>query len=146
MRSEQESNAINRVLKARGMPALDQPGVIAALARQVDDHTHFMELLRACEPSLRREMYEAMRPHLQFVAHPLEDYIIASKAYAEAAELPVMDEQGFLHPHMTGTIVTVEVPAVELCGALRQVRQRGNFPRREQSGRHLHHAGIRLGL
>lgn len=113
MRTDQESNAINRVLKARGMPTLDQPGVIAALAYQVEDHQHFTELLRACDPQLRREMYEAMRPNLRFIAKPLEDYIIAAKEHAEAAELPVMDTQGFLHAYSHVT-VRAEVPEVQL--------------------------------
>lgn len=109
---QQESNVINRVLKARGMPTLDQPGVIAALAYQVEDHLHFTELLRACEPTLRRDMYEAMRPYLRFPANPLEDYIIAAKEHAAAAELPVMDEKGFLHAYSGVTVI--EVPEVEL--------------------------------
>jgi hypothetical protein len=114
VRSEQESSVINRVLKARGMPTLDRPGVVAALACQVQDHAHFMELLRACEPMLRREMYEAMRPHLRFPALPLEDYILGAKAHAEAAELPVMDEEGFLHPYSPGVVETEKVPPVAL--------------------------------
>ena len=73
-----------------------------------------MELLRACEPMLRREMYEAMRPHLRFPALPLEDYILGAKAHAEAAELPVMDEEGFLHPYSPGVVETEEVPPVAL--------------------------------
>lgn len=114
MRTQQESNAINRVLKARGLPSLDEAGVVEALARQVQDHTHFMELLRACEPVLRRDMYEAMKPHLKFSARPLDSYLAAAQEYAAAAELPVMDEKGFLHPYNTPSIATVEVPMVEL--------------------------------
>jgi hypothetical protein len=114
-----ESNAINRVLKARGLPSLEEAGVVEALAFQVENDQHFMELLRACEPRLRREMYEAMSPHLRFIAKPLDYYLAQSQAYAAAAELPVMDEKGFLHPYMTPSITTVEVPAIELwakCG------------------------------
>lgn len=115
MRAQQESNAINRVLKARGLPSLDEPGVVEALAWLVEDHTHLTELLRACEPTLRRQMYEAMRPHLRFPVKPLEDYIIASKAHAEAAELPLMDEDGVLHPYRAGVVETGEhVASVEL--------------------------------
>lgn len=109
-----ESNAINRVLKARGLPSLEEPGVLAALASLVEDHLHFMELLRACEPALRREMYEAMRPHLKFPVRPLDHYESAAQAHAAAAELPVMDEHGFLHPYTTPSVVTIEVPATEL--------------------------------
>lgn len=109
MRSQNESNAINRVLKARGLPQLDESGATQALARLVEDHKHFEELLRACEPTLRREMYEAMRPHLRFPAAPLDFYVSAAGEHAAAAELPVMDELGNLHPYMTPSITTVEV-------------------------------------
>jgi len=107
MRSPQESNAINRVLTSRGLPNLEEPGVIAQLAYIVEDHQHFLELLRACEPQLRREMYEAMRPHLRFPAHPLEDYIIAAKEFAAAAELPLIDADGTLQPYTMPNILLV---------------------------------------
>jgi len=99
MRSPQESHAINRVLTSRGLPNLEEPGTIAQLAYIVEDHQHFLELLRACDPQLRREMYEAMKPHLRFPAHPLEDYMIAAKEYAASAELPVMEEDGTLRAY-----------------------------------------------
>jgi hypothetical protein len=115
-----DENAINRVLKARGLGSLDEPGTVAHLAYLVEDHTHFMELLRACDPELRRQMYDDMRPHLRFAAKPLEDYVIAAKEHAEAAQLATLDDQGFLQPFRIGVI---ELPAVELwvvcsrCGA-----------------------------
>jgi hypothetical protein len=59
-------------------------------------------------------MYEAMSPHLRFPAKPLEDYIIAAKGYAEAAQLPVMDEHGFLHQYYPGTVVTEEPVNIDL--------------------------------
>jgi hypothetical protein len=116
MRSHPEANAINRVLKARGLGTLDESGTVAQLTYMVEDHQHFMTLLRACEPGLRREMYEAMSPHLRFRAKPLEDYIIAAKEHAAAAELPVLDEDGMLHSYMMPNIgvVELEVPEIEL--------------------------------
>ncbi len=119
MRSPGEENAINRVLKARGLPTLEAPGVIEALAFLVEDHTHFMELLRACDPHLRRDMYESMKPHLRFPANPLDYYVGRAKEHAAAAELPVMDAQGILHPYMIPSVSTVEVPPAQLwakCG------------------------------
>lgn len=114
-RLNQGSSAIDRVLKAWGLPPLGSVGVIPALARMVQDHYHFGELLRACEPALRREMYEAMRPHLLFPAHPLEDYIIAAKQHAEAAQLPVMDERGDLRPYSPGVIGPGKVTLAVQC-------------------------------
>jgi len=95
----QDSNAINRVLKARGLPTLDHPDVVTHLASLVVDHDHFMELLRACEPELRRDMYEAMSPHLYFTPKPLEDYVILAKEQAAAKQLPTLDAEGNLHPY-----------------------------------------------
>lgn len=76
----------------------------------VQDHLHFTELLRACEPNLRREMYEAMRPHLRFPALPLDWYDMEAKARAEAAQLPLMDGSG-LKPYMIPNII---VPDAEI--------------------------------
>jgi len=108
-----EHNAINWVLRARGLGTLEEPGTVAQLAYMVEDHLHFMELLRACEPSLRRDMYEAMRPHLRFPAHPLDRYIAAAGESAEAAELPTLDAAGGLRPYMAHSIpeeVSMPVP------------------------------------
>lgn len=85
-----ESHAINRVLRAHRLPALGSPSVVVALARIVEDHEHFMELLRACDPQLRRDMYESMAPYLNFKALPLESYIIRAKELAE--RLPVVGD------------------------------------------------------
>jgi hypothetical protein len=109
-----EANAINRVLKARGLPGLEESGAVAALAFLVEDHKHFMELLRACEPSLRRDMYEAMSPHLRFVAFPLETYVIAAKEHAEAAQLPVTDKYGFLQPYSMPEVRMAPIKVTEL--------------------------------
>lgn len=81
-------HAINRVLRSHLLPPLESPGVVVALAGIVEDHQHFMELLRACEPNLRRDMYESMSPYLKFKALPLETYIIMAKERAEG--LPVL--------------------------------------------------------
>ena len=123
MRTQQETNAINRVLKAWKMGSLDAPGAVPAMARCVQDHQHFSELLKACEPMLRRQMYEAMAPNLRFPAKPLEDYIIMAKQHAETMQLPTLDELGNLHGYMEPRIgaearaevkLEVEVPRFEL--------------------------------
>jgi hypothetical protein len=115
-RSQQETKALNRVLKAWGMGTLDEPGTLAQMAYKVDGHDHFRDLLRICEPDERRNMYEAMSPYLRFKAKPLESYVIAAKESAAAAELPVLDEDGMLHSYMPPYVQTVaiELPHVEL--------------------------------
>ena len=106
MRDLQETNAINRVLKAWGLGSLDSPGSVQALARAVQDHGHFGELLRACDPRLRREMYDAMSPHLRFPARTLESYIIDAKQHAESMQFPTMTEDGNLKPYTMPTVGT----------------------------------------
>jgi len=113
MRSADETNAINRVLKARGLPSLDHPEVLAYFGSLVQDHTHFTELLRACEPGLRRDMYEAMRPHLRFAAWPLDQYVATAKEEAQAKELPTIDQNGDLHPYSM-PVIEVELEPFEL--------------------------------
>jgi len=100
-------NAINRVLRAHGLPELGTAGVVIALASLVENHQHLTELLRACEPWLRREMYEGLRPYLRFPARPLDWYISAAQEFAEAAELPTMNAAGGLDPY-TRPVVTTE--------------------------------------
>lgn len=123
-RTETESNAINRVLKAWGLPSLDQPDVIPHMARLVQDHTHFCELLRACDPPLRREMYEAMRPYLKFPAKPLEEYIIAAKEHAEAAQLPTIEKDGTLKGF---SVAEIDVPEFELWVQCSRCEREGFF-------------------
>jgi hypothetical protein len=114
-RPEQESNTINRVLKARGLPSLDQPEVLPRLGYLVENHGHFTELLKACEPALRREMYEAISPHLRFRAKSLEEYISAGKQHAEAAQLPTIEPDGTLKEFAVPVIEDlIEDPTVTL--------------------------------
>lgn len=122
------------------MGPIDEPGTLAQLAFLVEDHYHFTELLRACEPTLRREMYEAMRPHLRFQAMPLDLYDIAAKEHAAAAQLPVMDTNGNLQPY---TIPAVEVPEVELYASCRKCGKEGLFygDRKADAIQNMRHAG-----
>lgn len=104
MRKLQETNAVNRVLKAWGLGSLDDSHAVPALARMVQDHDHFGEILRACEPPLRQEMYDAMSPNLRFKARSLDWYMIGAKQHAESMEYPTLDADGNLHPYMPPSI------------------------------------------
>ena len=112
MRTRRETNAINRVLRAWGLGTLDDSGVVEGIAKLVQSHDHFRDLLKICDPQLRREMYEAMRSHLTFPAKALEDYVIAAKQDAESHQLLVLDEDGMLQPYTVPMVV--EVPEYEL--------------------------------
>lgn len=100
MRSLEETNSINRVLKAWGLGSLDEPGAIQALAYMVQDHEHFSELLRACDPELRRHMYEAMSPNLRFPPNTLDWYLMRAKQHAETMQFPTLQPDGNLKPYM----------------------------------------------
>jgi hypothetical protein len=120
VRSQQETNSINRVMKAWGIGSIEEPGSIGALARMVQDHDHFSELLRACEPQLRKDMYDAMSPNLNFPAHSLDWYIIHAKQHAESQQYPTMEADGTLkayNPPAAGVkpaIAAIEIPQEEL--------------------------------
>jgi hypothetical protein len=104
-------------MKAWGIGSLDEPGSIGALARMVQDHDHFCEILRACDPPLRRDMYDAMSPNLNFPPHSLEWYIMHAKQHAESMQYPTMEEDGTLkayNPPAAGVKPPVEVPLEEL--------------------------------
>ena len=117
MNRVQETNSINRVMQAWGLGSLDEPGSIAALARMVQDHEHFGELLRACEPALRKDMYDAMSPNLRFPAHGLDWYIIQAKQHAESMQYPTMTPDGNLkgyNPPAAGVKPAIAIPEEEL--------------------------------
>jgi hypothetical protein len=106
----------------------------------VQDHTHFTELLKACEPALRREMYEAMVPHLKFPAKPLDEYIIAAKEHAENAQLPTIEADGTLKAF---AIPEIDIPEFELCVVCSKCEREGFFygERRADAIFELRHAG-----
>lgn len=96
MSPQKEEHAINRILKAHGLPTLEHPDVLSHFGYLVEDHQHLTELLRVCKPELRREMYESMKPHLRFPANSLDWYESRAKEQAESHRLPLTDETGDL--------------------------------------------------
>jgi hypothetical protein len=113
---------INNLLGGYGLATMDNPrGMVQQLGFLVRDHDHFRQMLVKCEPEHRTSMYESLKPYLRFPAKPLEDYIIAAKQDAEARQLPVLGEDGQLHPFKVGEIRTdgVEEAAVEQLAKVR---------------------------
>jgi hypothetical protein len=91
----QNRKTINNFLGNSGFATLDDPqGLIPQLAFFVEDDEHFKQLLNRCTPELRRDMYEALRPHLSFSPRPLDVYISELGLEAEIQQLPTLDEQG----------------------------------------------------
>jgi hypothetical protein len=99
---------LNRVLGKVGLSTLDDPtGIAQQLGFLVEDDKHFKQLLNRCEPQYRREMYEALRPHLGFEARALDVYIAELGMEAEIAKLPVVTGDGKLRAHHTQDIRTI---------------------------------------
>ena len=81
------------MLRDRGLAQLEEPGLLChQLGYFVRDHEHFRSLLATCDPETRRDMYDSLSPYLRFPAKPLEDYMMATKAKAEAEQLPQWNE------------------------------------------------------
>jgi len=98
---------INNYLGNRGLSTLDNPqGLCQQLGFLVEDDRHFMQMLNKCLPQYRRDMYEALRPHLRFEARPLDVYIAELGMQAEIEKLPTVDADGKFHEYRTPEIRT----------------------------------------
>jgi hypothetical protein len=105
----QNRKTINNYLGNRGLSTLDDPqGLCQQLGFLVEDDKHFMQLLNKCQPQYRRDMYEALRPHLRFAARPLDVYIAELGMEAEIQQLPTIDGDGKLRAFRLAEIRTVE--------------------------------------
>ncbi len=105
---------INNFLGNRGLATLEDPqGLCAHLGFLVEDDKHFKTMLNKCEPQHRREMYEALRPHLSFEARPLDVYIAELGMEAEIQQLPTVDNDGKFHAYRIPEIRSVVQDVVE---------------------------------
>lgn len=103
--------AVREALAYLSLPSLDNPGaLISMMGSMVEDHDHFRQLLVACEPAQRTEMYNALRPNLRFVPRALDQYISDAGRIAAERQLPLQGEDGKLHPY--------RVPEVESASAI----------------------------
>lgn len=84
----------------------DGAGLCAQLGSLVQDHDHLRELLNVCEPELRRDLYESLKPHLRFEAKPLDVYIAELGQQAEIKQLPTIGENGQLVPFKPALPIT----------------------------------------
>jgi hypothetical protein len=91
--------AINHLLRSKGLAGLDQPReLFSQMGHLVRDHAHFRSMLNACDPSDRRQMYEALKPNLTFKAKDLWQYESEMSYDAEVRQLPTIDANGALKP------------------------------------------------
>src|SRR5579871_1791973 len=76
-----------------GLNRLEDPELFPQLAQIINahpgfsnSHAFYLGMLNECEQSRRREMYDALRPHLKFDVWPLEKYISLLKEHASNVE------------------------------------------------------------
>lgn len=91
-----EEAFLQRSLKKFGLNT-DINQAIAQMGRLVRDHKHFERLLTEAGPELRQELYDSLRPHLKFVAKPLDVYVADAGKMAEREQLPTIGPDGMLH-------------------------------------------------
>ena len=84
-----KSAAVSGLLRRRGLPS-SIGEAIAMLAGTIRDHKHLEQLLTSCSGEERTMLYESVRPHLRFVAKPLDVYISHVAEKAEREQWPVM--------------------------------------------------------
>jgi hypothetical protein len=95
----QNRKIINRYLGEHGLSTLDDPqGLVAQLGFLIEDDQHFKQVINRCDPKHRRDLYEALRPHLSFTPRALDVYIAELGMEAEIQQLPRLDEEGRFVP------------------------------------------------
>lgn len=114
MQTAEERRRINSFLGLKGLPTLENPReLVHALGFLVESEAEFRSLLNRCAPESRREMYESLRPQLDFPVKPLDVYIAELGMDAAARQLPVMGEDGKLYPYQVPEVRTIAQAAVD---------------------------------
>ena len=145
-----ERQRINHELKKLGFGGLKDPSLMQQIATLYTSHESFRGLLMSTQPKERRTAYEALRPHLSFMAKPLDVYEreIHEKAEREQWDVIHEDNPHFPQPFKVQEIETDEYKlaraaeeAIEQTaaresrrvsgGVLHQVHHRGALPCRE---------------
>lgn len=94
---EEKSKFFTKTLRKHGLPG-DIPSAVAAMANMIRNHEHLASILSGEPPELRRDTYEAVRPHLRFEAKPLHEYDTDARQKAEREQLPYLAADGSLIP------------------------------------------------
>jgi hypothetical protein len=95
--NQQTKSFVDRQLRRFGIGSIND--AIAALAGTIRDHKHLETFLTSIDSLTdRQEVYDSIRSHLRFEAWPLDRYVAAANSMAEREQLPVLGEDGHLHP------------------------------------------------
>lgn len=105
-----ERQRINHELKKLGFGGIDDANLFAQIATLYRTHDSFRGLLMSTRPDQRRIAYEAIRPHLMFVAKPLDVYEreIHEKAEREQWDVIHKDNPHWPQPFKVGEIESDE--------------------------------------
>lgn len=105
-----ERQKVNHQLKKLGFGGIDDPNLFAQIATLYRTHDSFRGLLMSTRPAERRIAYEAIRPHLCFVAKPLDVYEreIHEKAEREQWDVIHKDNPHWPQPFKVGEVESEE--------------------------------------
>jgi hypothetical protein len=111
-----ERTRINHELKKLGFGGLKDANILAQIATLYPTHESFRGLLMSTRPDQRRIAYEGIRPHLRFVAKPLDVYEreIHEKAEREQWDVIERDNPHFPRPFKVSEIETEEYKLAKL--------------------------------
>lgn len=103
-----ERGKINKKLKQMGFGGLDDRNLFSQIATIYRTHESFRGLLMSTLPSDRRIAYESLKPHLCFVAKPLDEYEREIKEKAEREQWDVYNGTDYPEPFKVGEIESPE--------------------------------------
>lgn len=75
--NQDEARKLDNKLMSMGLARLQDKEFLPQLGYLIQGDKHLGEMLRACAPDKRTEMYEALRPHLRFTPMPLDKYLMS---------------------------------------------------------------------
>lgn len=108
--SLEERSKINHKLKQLGFGGINDPNLFAQIATLFTSHDSFRGLLLSTKPDQRRIAYESIKPHLGFVAKPLDQYEREIHEKAEREQWDVVDPG---NPHWPRPFKVGEVESEE---------------------------------
>jgi hypothetical protein len=108
--SLEQRSKINHQLKQLGFGGINDPNLFSQMACLYRTHDSFRGLLMSTAPVERRIAYEALKPHLCFIAKPLDVYEREIHEKAEREQWDVIDPG---NPHFPRPFKVGEVESPE---------------------------------
>jgi hypothetical protein len=106
--SFQERQRVNHELKKMGFGGLEDSRMLEQIATLYTTHDAFRGLLMSTAPDQRRIAYESLKPHLAFVAKPLDQYEREIHERAEREQWDVYDGTAYPKPFKVGEVESDE--------------------------------------